>query len=42
MFGKNIRKLIDCKKPSNNKQINWVQNIQTEMWKHKAVECLEI
>ena len=33
----NIRKQIDCKRPSNTKQMNWVQNIQIEMRKYKAV-----
>ena len=38
----NIRKQIDCKGPSNTKQLNLVQNIQIEMRKYKAVECFEI
>ena len=38
----NIRKQIDCKRPSNTKQINWVQNIQIKTQKYKAVECFEI
>ena len=33
----NIRKRIDCKRPSNTKQINRLQNIRTEIWKYKAV-----
>ena len=38
----NIRKQIDCKRPSNNKRMNWVQNIQIERQKYKAVQCFEI
>ena len=38
----NIRKQIDCKRPSNTNQMNWVQNIQIEMRKYKAVKCFEI
>ena len=38
----NIRKQINCKRPSNTKQMNLVQNIQIEMRKYKAVECFEI
>ena len=38
----NIRKEIDCKRPSNAKQMNWVQNIQNKMRKYKAVKCFEI
>ena len=38
----NIRKEIDCKRPSNAKQMNWVQNIQIKMRKYKAVKCFEI
>ena len=38
----NIWKQSDCKRPSNTKQMNWVQNIQIEMQKYKAVECIEI
>ena len=38
----NIRKQIDCKKLSNTKQMNWVQNIEIEMRKYKAVGCFEI
>ena len=37
-----IRKQIDCKRPSNTWQMNWVQKIQIEMRKYKAVECFEI
>ena len=37
----NIRKQIDCKRLSNTKQMSWVQNIQTEMRKYKAVRCFE-
>ena len=33
----NIRKQIDCKKPSNTKQMNRLQNIRIEIWKYKAV-----
>ena len=33
----NIRKQIDCKRPSNTKQINRLQNIRIEIWKYKAV-----
>ena len=29
----NIRKQIDCKRPSNTKQMNRLQNIQIETWK---------
>ena len=32
----NIQKQIDCKGTSNTKQMNWVQNIEIEMWKYKA------
>ena len=32
----NILKQIDCKRPSNTKQMNRLQNIQIEIWKHKA------
>ena len=35
----NIRKQIHCKRPSNTRQMNWVQNIQIEMRKYEAVEC---
>ena len=38
----NIRKQIDWKRPSNTKQLNWVQNIQIEITKYKAVECFKI
>ena len=38
----NIRKQIDCKRPSNTKQMNWVQNTQIKMRKYKAVKCFEI
>ena len=38
----NIRKQIDCKGPSNTKQMNWVQNIQIKITKYKAVKCFEI
>ena len=38
----NIRKQIDYKKPLNTKQMNRIQNIQIEVWKYKAVGCLEI
>ena len=38
----NIRKQIDCKRPSNTIQMNWVQNIQIEMRKIQVVECFEI
>ena len=30
------------KKISNTKQMNRVQNIRVEVWKYKAVKCLEI
>ena len=33
----NIRKQIDCKTPSNTKQMNRLQNIQIEIWKYKVV-----
>ena len=33
----NIRKQIDCKWPSNTKQMNRLQIIQIEKWKYKAV-----
>ena len=33
----NVRKQIDCKRPSNNKQMNRLQNIRIEIWKYKAV-----
>ena len=38
----NIRKQIDCKRPSNIKQMNILQNIQIEIWKYKAVTCTNI
>ena len=38
----NIWKQIDCKRPPNTKQMNWVQNIETEMQKYKPVKCFEI
>ena len=39
----NIRKQIDCKRPSKRFQkINWVQNIEIEMRKYKAVKWFEI
>ena len=38
----NIRKPIDSKRPLNTKQMNWIQNIQIEIWKYKAVKCFEI
>ena len=38
----NIRNQIDYKGPSNTKQINWIQNIQIEIWKYKAVKCIKI
>ena len=41
-FEQNIRKQIDCKRSSNTKQMNRVQNIRIEIWKYKAVECFEI
>ena len=34
----NIPKQIDCKRPSNTKQMNRSQNIQIEIWKYKAVK----
>ena len=34
----NIRKQIDCKTPSNTKQMNRLQNIRIEIWKYKAVK----
>ena len=34
----NIRKQIDCKRPSNTKQMNRLQNIRIEIWKYKAVK----
>ena len=33
----NIRKQIDCKRPSNTKQMNRLQNIRIEIWNYKAV-----
>ena len=33
----NIQKQIDCKRPSNTKQMNRLQNIRIEIWKYKAV-----
>ena len=38
----NVRKQIDCKRPSNTKQMNWVQNTQIKMRKYKADKCFEI
>ena len=37
-FEQNIRKQIDCKTPSNTKQMNRLQNIRIEIWKYKAVK----
>ena len=37
-----IRKNIDCKRPSNIKEMNRLQNIQIEIWKYKAVICTNI
>ena len=34
----NSRKQIDCKRPSNTKQMNILQNIRIKMWKYKAVK----
>ena len=34
----NIWKQIDCKRPSNTKQMNRLQNIRIEIWKYKAVK----
>ena len=33
----NIRKQTDCKRPSNTKWMNRLQNIRIEIWKCKAV-----
>ena len=41
-FEQNNQKQTDCKRPSNVIQMNWVQNIQIEMRKYRAVECFEI
>ena len=38
----NIRKQIDCKRPSNIKQMNRLQNTQIEIWQYKAVICTNI
>ena len=38
----NIWRQIDCRGPSTIKQINGVQNVRIEIWKHKAVKCFEI
>ena len=38
----NILKEIDCKRPSNTKQVNRVQNVQIEIWKYKAVRKYKI
>ena len=38
----NIRKQIDCKRSSNTKQMNWVQDIRIEIWKNKAVRKYKI
>ena len=38
----NIRKQIDCKRPSNTKQMNRVQNMRTEILKDKAVRKYKI
>ena len=38
----NIQKQIDCKRPSNTKQLNWVQNTQIKMRKYKDAKCFEI
>ena len=41
-FKQNVRKQIDCKRPSNTKQMDWIQYIQIELWKYKVVKCFEI
>ena len=33
----NVRKQIDCKRPSNTKQMNRSQNIRIEISKYKSV-----
>ena len=38
----NIRKQINCKKPSNTKRMNKILNVSIEMWKYKAVDCFRI
>ena len=38
----NIWKQTDWKRPSNTKQMNWVQSIQMEMRKYKAVKSFEL
>ena len=35
----NIPKQIDNKRPSNTRQMKWVQNLQIEVRKYKAMEC---
>ena len=40
MFG--IKHLKTNLIPSNTIQMNWLQNIQIEMRKYKAAECVEI
>ena len=38
----NVWKKIYCKRPSSTKQMDWIQNIQIEMQKYKAIKCFEI
>ena len=38
----NIQKQIDCKRPSNTKQMNRSQNIRIEIWEYKAVTKYKI
>ena len=38
----NIRKQIDCKRPSNTRKMNWLQKIQIEMRKYKVIENFKI
>ena len=42
LLEQNIRKQIDCKRPSNIKQMNRLQNTQIEIWQCKAVICTNI
>ena len=42
MFGTKHSKTIDWKIPQKTRQMNWVENIQIEMRKYKAVGCFEI
>ena len=41
LLEQNIQKQIDCTRPSNTKQINWIQNIQIECGNIKLSNVLK-